>query len=270
LLTLKGFAPDSKVQWTRHFGDGIINQTTTEFACKAREPNAPAGNRDGNMKQAGFLICSGIGYLIGHYMGNGALAAYLSILVSYHLYLGFLVMIAEKETGFSMPIAQTMVTHAACLAVVVGIAMARHSIPFFGVVSLLVPGIAPFEVTWLFGGGKKKAVTTEDLLTRILPVVAPVAAKPTAPSLAPPAESGDTPAAPQNESALATPITFGSATSSLFATSTGEQYEEFLKLLHEGNRPFRKPGQAIRDEYEVWLAHRAKHPLAASSLRQPV
>jgi hypothetical protein len=221
------------------------------------------------MKQAGFLICSGIGYLIGHYMGNGALAAYLSILVSYHLYLGFLVMIAEKETGFSLPIAQTIVTHAACLALVVGIAMVRHSIPFFGVIRLLVPAIAPFEVTWLFGGGRKKAVTTEDLLTRILPAAAPVAIKPTAPSLTTPAEPGDKLAAPVNESAATTPITFGSATSSLFATSTGEQYEEFLKLLHEGKRPFRKPGQAIRDEYEVWLAHRAKHPLEAPSLRQP-
>jgi hypothetical protein len=222
------------------------------------------------MKQAGFLICSGIGYLIGHYMGNGALAAYLSILVSYHLYLGFLVMIAEKETGFSLPIAQSIVTHTACLALVVGIAMGRHSIPFFGVISLLIPAIAPFEVTWLFSGGRKKAVTTEDLLTRILPAVAPAVTKPTAPGLALPAEPGDTLAAPQNEFAAATPITFGSATSSLFATSTGEQYEEFLKLLHEGKRPFRKPGQAIRDEYEVWLADRAKHPLEAPSLRQPV
>ena len=89
------------------------------------------------MKQAGFLICSGIGYLIGHYMGNGALAAYLSILVSYHLYLGFLVMIAEKETGFSLPIAQTVVTHAACLAVVVGIAMGWRTIPFFWLIRLV-------------------------------------------------------------------------------------------------------------------------------------
>ena len=148
--------------------------------------------------------------------------------------------------------------------------MGRHLIPFFGVVTLLIPGIAPFEVTWLFGGGRKKAVTTEDLLTRILPAAAPVAAKPTTPSLVTPAEPGDTPATHQKESAAATPITFGSATSSLFATSTGEQYEEFLKLLHEGKRPFRKPGQAIRDEYEMWLAHRAKHPLEAPSLRQPV
>jgi hypothetical protein len=222
------------------------------------------------MKLAGFLICSGIGYLIGHYMGNGALAAYLSILVSYHLYLGFLVMMAEKETGLSMPIAQTVVTHAACLAIVVGIAMGQHTIPFFGVIRLLIPAIAPFEVTWLFRGGRKKAVTTEDLLTRILPATGPVSTGPAAERLAAAAEPGNTPAAPVCEPAAATPITFGSATSSLFGSSTGEQYEEFLKLLHEGKRPFRKPGQAIRDEYEVWLAHRAKHPVEAPSRRQPV
>ncbi|HEY6844595.1 MAG TPA: hypothetical protein VI320_00120 [Terracidiphilus sp.] len=246
-------------------------QTTKQTARKARQPDALLRNRDGNkMKQAGFLICSGIGYLIGHYMGNGALAAYLSILVSYHLYLGFLVIMAEKETGFSVPIVQTVVTHAACLAVVVGIAMGRHTIPFFAVIRLLVPAIAPFEVTWLFSGGRKKAVTTEDLLTRILPAVGLVSTGPAAARPAAEAENGGTPAAHGSEPAAATPITFGSATSSLFGTSTGEQYEEFLKLLHEGKRPFRKPGQAIRDEYEVWLAHRAKHPVEPSSCRQQV
>ena len=216
------------------------------------------------MKQAGFLTCSGIGYLIGHYMGSGALSAYLSILVSYHLYLGFLAMIAEKETGFSLPIGQTIVMHAACLAVVIGIAMGRNSIPFFGIIRLFIPGIAPFEVNWLFSGGKKKtAATTEDLLNRILPA-APAAEQ----AVAATAEPAGALVTAVSEPAAAAQITFGSATSSLFSNSTGEEYEEFLKLLHEGKRPFRKPGLAVRDEYEAWLAHRAKHPVAAGSHRQ--
>lgn len=215
------------------------------------------------MKTVGFLVCSGIGYLIGHYMGSGALAAYLSILVSYHLYLGFLTMMAEKEASRSMPIGQTIITHAACLALVIGIAIGRHSIPFFGLIRLMIPGIAPFEVNWLFSGGRKKPATTQDLLTRILPV-APGAGQ----GATTPAEPATTLAASVEEPAAPVQITFGSATSSLFSNSTGEEYEEFLKLLHEGKRPFRKPGQAIRDEYEAWLAHRAKHPVAAASHRQ--
>ena len=51
------------------------------------------------MKRVALIVCSAIGYLIGHYMGTGALAAYLSVLVSYHLYLGFLVMVQEKEAA---------------------------------------------------------------------------------------------------------------------------------------------------------------------------
>jgi hypothetical protein len=259
------------VQWTGEFRGGIIiSNYKADRLQGATTGCAGQESRWDHMKQAGFLICSGIGYLIGHYMANGALAAYLSILVSYHLYLGFLVLMAEKETGLSLPMAQSVVTHAACLAVVVGIAMGWHTIPFFWLVRLLIPAIAPFEVTWLFGGGKKKAVTTEDLLTRILPVTGPVPTRPAAAKPAAPAEPGGTAAAPASEADAATPIAFGSATSSLFGSSTGEQYEEFLQLLHEGKRPFRKPGQAIRDEYEVWLAHRAKHPVEASSYRQSV
>jgi len=89
-------------------------------------------------------------------MGTGALAAYLSVLVSYHLYLGFLVMVQEKETGFALPIAHTIVSHLACLVVVVGIAFGRHYIPFFGILRLFIPAMAPFEVDWLFSGSKKK------------------------------------------------------------------------------------------------------------------
>ena len=117
-------------------------------------------------------------------------------------------------------------------------------------------------VNWLFSGGKKKPATTQELLTMILPV-APAAGQAAATT----AEPATTLAAAVREPAPAAQITFGSATSSLFCNSTGEEYEEFLKLLHEGKRPFRKPGQAIRDEYEAWLAHRAKHPVAAGSHR---
>lgn len=210
------------------------------------------------MKTVGFLICSGIGYLIGHYMGSGALAAYLSILVSYHLYLGFLVMMAEKEASLSMPMAQTLITHAACLALVIGIAMGRHSIPFFGLIRLFIPGIAPFEVNWLFSGGRKKSEPAQELLARILPMDSATAQ----------VERTTVADAPAEQAAAAAAITFGASTSSLFSNSTGEEYEEFLALLHQGKRPFRKPGQAIRDEYEAWLAHRAKHPVAAGSNRQ--
>lgn len=193
------------------------------------------------MKRIGFFVCSGIGYLIGHYMGTGAMAAYVSILVSYHLYLGFLVMIAEKETGFSLPIGHTIASHLACLAVVIGIAFGRHYIPFFGLVRLFVPAMAPFEVNWLFSGGKKKAGASSSALE-----IAPIASAPVA----------------SEPAAQATPIATAALAPS-FMTSTGDDYEDFLLHMKAGKRPFRKPGISVKEEFELFLAHRAKAKAAA-------
>jgi hypothetical protein len=79
---------------------------------------------------------------------------------------------------------------------------------------------------------------------------------------------GEAPDATAVPAVPAAPIVFGSSTSSLFCDSTGEEYEEFLKLMHQGQRPFRKPGISVRDEYEAWLAHRAKKNGAARGNRR--
>lgn len=50
------------------------------------------------MKIAAFVLSSVIGYLLGHYLLEGALAAYVSILISYHLYLVLLIVLAEHES----------------------------------------------------------------------------------------------------------------------------------------------------------------------------
>jgi hypothetical protein len=66
---------------------------------------------------------------------------------------------------------------------------------------------------------------------------------------------------PAHESS-SVPMEFGSSKSSLFMTSTGEEYNEFLKLMQQGIRPFRKPGISVKDEFELWLANKAKAPKA--------
>lgn len=37
-----------------------------------------------------------------------------------------------------------------------------------------------------------------------------------------------------------------------------DPYEEFLKHMKEGKRPFRKPGISIKDEFDLWFAARTK------------
>jgi hypothetical protein len=275
------------------------------------------------MKRIAFLICSGIGYLIGHYFGTGAVAAYSSILISYHLYLAYLVVSAEKETGLSLSVGQTIVTHAACVAMIIGLAMGRHSIPFFGIIRLFIPGIAPFEVTWLFSGGKKKQDRVEGQLAAVVAGVpiAPAASLLTAPAVTAPAmtESPVTlPAAsPVAASAMTeTPVTLpvaspvaapvitettatvpatptasvtappmagytttntysattdsgmkaSSSTTSSESDSTGDPYEDFILHMQSGKRPFRKPGITVKQEFELWLAHRTKTHQAALSV----
>jgi hypothetical protein len=104
------------------------------------------------MKIFAYVVSALIGFAIGHYLLAGAAAAYTSILISYHLYLVYLIVSAEHEKGFSLPIGQTIVTHAAFLALLIGLPYMREHIPFFGLVALLVPSLAPFETMWLFSG----------------------------------------------------------------------------------------------------------------------
>jgi hypothetical protein len=48
------------------------------------------------------------------------------------------------------------------------------------------------------------------------------------------------------------------ATPSHYDSCSGEDYEEFLKLMQQGKRPFRKPGRTVRQEFEAWLAARPR------------
>lgn len=180
------------------------------------------------MRAVSFLASVGIGYLIGYFFGHGPVPAFASILISYHVYLGMLILLSEREAGFSLPIGPTVLTHTACLAVLISIAMGRGHLPFFGMIRLFTPALAPFEANWLFGGERKKAVQTVSATTA-----------------APAPEVKIAPAAP-------TPAP------SLYASSTGDDFEQFLQHMKSGKRPFRKPGISIRQEYELWLAARAK------------
>jgi hypothetical protein len=42
--------------------------------------------------------------------------------------------------------------------------------------------------------------------------------------------------------------------------SSAEEFEEFVHYMRGSNRPFSRAGYTIRDEYNSWLAHRAKNP----------
>ena len=108
------------------------------------------------MRLAVLVLCSVIGYLVGSYIPE-PVGAYARVIVPYHLYLAYLVIMENERSGLTLPVGQTVVTHIACLALLIGLAMGRRYVPFFGLFGLFVPALAPFEAEWLFSGNAKTA-----------------------------------------------------------------------------------------------------------------
>ena len=53
------------------------------------------------------------------------------------------------------------------------------------------------------------------------------------------------------------------------SNSTAEDYEEFIVYMRQSHRPFARAGQSVRDEFNSWLAHRAKHPAVVNAGQRP-
>jgi hypothetical protein len=94
---------------------------------------------------------------IENILPSSAFATYAYIVGGYHIVLILAILFKNKQKGFSLPLGSTLITHLACLTIVVGLAVTREYIPFFGLIRFFIPGIAPFEAKWLFSGGKKQA-----------------------------------------------------------------------------------------------------------------
>jgi hypothetical protein len=190
-----------------------------------------------------FLICSGIGYLLGQYLPE-PWASYTSILVSYHLFLAWLVITADHDAGFSMPVLSTVLTHAACLSLLIGLAVGRRYVPFLSLVRLLVPGLAPFECNWLFAGGMVKKKVAEE------PIVTAAAAE---------AQDAAASQDPIAEVASAPPE----------AEYTADEHTEWIRYLGRPRRAFRKPGVSVEEEYKQWRAARAEYKALLAQNRPP-
>ncbi len=98
----------------------------------------------------GFFLANLLGFLVGTLMPQGSWAIYTSILVSYHLYLAWLIVLDDHKAGVSLPIVSTIITHAACLVVILPLGMGRHYIPFFSIFRYTIAALAIFERKWLF------------------------------------------------------------------------------------------------------------------------
>jgi hypothetical protein len=103
-----------------------------------------------------FVFCVLLGYVIASFLPEGAWFSIAYMLIAGHLFFGWLVMTKEHETGLSLPIALTILTHLAFLAFVVCLGIVSRYIPFFMWIRYLVPALAYFEVKWLLRSGNRK------------------------------------------------------------------------------------------------------------------
>jgi hypothetical protein len=181
-----------------------------------------------------FLICSMVGYLIARLMPPGAWVLYLSMLVSYHLYLGWLVISAEHEAGFSLPILSTVFTHLCCLGVVLSLPSLRHVIPYFAFLRFGVTYLASYECQWLLrsSGARKVSENPE-------PSVAPDSLKKVDPAPAPVMQ--------------------------LIRVGGDDDHDEWLRHLANRTPATMRRGQSIKEEHDEFMRARANGRVASQS-----
>jgi hypothetical protein len=96
-----------------------------------------------------FVAASLLGYLAGSFAPDSTWAIYISILVSYHLFLLWLVLSGEHKAGVALTPFSTLITHLACLILIAPVGLARN-LSLFSVFRFGIAGFAVFERAWLF------------------------------------------------------------------------------------------------------------------------
>lgn len=176
-----------------------------------------------------FGFCTLLGYIVSSFFPEGAWFILAYTLVTYHLFLVWLVMNADHETGLPLPIPSIALTHLICLTFVVGLGIGLRHIPFVAPLGYVVPALGVFEIKWLFRRGMKKKEVQD---------------------------SAEKAAAAARIEATA-----------VAAAATVDDYRDWLRYLAQPNRPPRRPGMSVDDEYKQWLLTRAKNRIAGHPKR---
>jgi hypothetical protein len=96
-----------------------------------------------------FVAASLLGYLAGSFASDSTWTIYISVLVSYHVFLLWLVLSGERKAGVALTPISTLITHVACLILIAPVGFARN-LTAFAVFRFGIAGFAVFERAWLF------------------------------------------------------------------------------------------------------------------------
>jgi len=109
----------------------------------------------GGSDAVAFAISCLIGFFAGCAVPSGGLEIFTSLLVSYHLFLAWLVFSGKYKTAMPTSLLAAGVTHVCCMVLlIVPVALARGVVPFFDAFRYAMVGLALFERSWLFSGSE--------------------------------------------------------------------------------------------------------------------
>jgi len=177
-------------------------------------------------------------------MPPGAWGLYVSMLVSYHLYLGWLVISAEHKAGFSLPILSTVFTHLCCLGVVLSLPSLRHVIPYFSFLRFGVTYLAAYECQWLLRSSEARKVS--EVPEAPEPSVAPDAVRTIDPAPADPAPA---------------------FAAQLVTVGGDDDHEAWLRHLAKRTPATMRRGLSVKEEHDEFMRARAKGRVAAETVR---
>lgn len=242
-----------------------------------------------------LAISNLIGFAVAMLLPDPAWRVYVSILVSYHLFLAWLVFGGDHKAGLSMPLAATIFTHGACVFLIVCLGLMRAHVPFFSILRYAIVAIALFEHKWMFSLSRQapKDEGPIDLMRpRSAPGLgqspalamaggvapAPAEAMPIATAAAAPASvlEPQIAAIPKYEPIFVTPQAQAAAAAAPprgddkkrkpaapiaqrvdpLLTATAQDHEDWLRYCSTRNPTDRRPGITVREEYEQWLMAR--------------
>lgn len=172
-----------------------------------------------------FIFSVLLGYILASFLPEGGWFTFAYMLITTHLFFGWLVISKEHETGSAMPTGPAILIHLAFLALIVCLGFGRNYIPLFKWIRYAVPASAYFEVRWLLRirAREKEVQVSAEKNARVAAAVA--------------------------------------------AAVNVDDYQEWLSYLAKPDRPPRRPGMTVEEEYKEWLLARAKGRLPVHSKR---
>ena len=96
-----------------------------------------------------LVVAGAIGYAAGLFVPTGWWSILISMLISYHVFLAWLVLTAKNRLEVVRPLSYAAMIHVACLVVIVSLGSGRIIVPHFDLVCCGVAVLAYFERDWL-------------------------------------------------------------------------------------------------------------------------